>query len=570
MLYNRLMDSSLNTKHCRDIRNSQKYDSHEHDRNDADIIISDHIDEDDSFSLWSCLHCTYQNTGESRKCMMCGAPNYSLFIKEENENEYALADFDITTNNRSKRNKKKRNNRRKKRGKQAMTTDFEDYWMGMKQSLDEHQTAAIRGRKHEERRAAIHGKFTKGLKLRAVVYYRYYLPFIRRDPQMVQHEHVDIETGSDHDLCIAYYAIKAEEMKLLNNNGNLISMTFDLRSFDKLKANRMIGNAMKQLNVTRSRAFGDIPPKDIQKFIDKIGQNAASQYIQSDADNNNEAGILYEKALNVSVVLTLEQCTEFAFIQNNVSMQGHERAVLCDVPMKLKNFKLSQCEMRIQDKTYTFISDLDDDAIFIPLVSCPFESVYKASVYPMTYRSLKNKTVKRMVSRLITMTMDREDAEDMGMGIPTEQELADNLRFRECHHPFYNLLPLSFKVSRLMMDYIPIRHVIKKILVPFVGYNQMHYLRMELDIKYQSESSHDLCFVDDELFMEQVEEQKEYIFDGTKEPDVIEKRDKNRMLLDVEGHEYIDSSEEEDEESTKSWLRDIFGHSDFDSDSDEW
>eukprot|EP01083_Nonionella_stella_P064505 168175_1 len=140
-------------------------------------------------------------------------------------------------------------------------------------------------------------------------------------------------------------------------------------------------------------------------------------------------------------------------------------------------------------------------------------------------------------------------------------EMEDNLMFSKCHEPYYNVLPLSFKLSRVLTDFIPVRHIVKRILIPYVGYNLMHCNEQE-DIEY----------VTDEYFEELMSQRGS---SHSRRCHILEENgkvyDKDIVLLSVDGYEYVDLSNSEDEEygSTtsdhSSYFFDLFG-----SESDDW
>ena len=94
-LHNRLRNKAHNLKDCHIIIKTQDHLTYVYDNN----THSDQIEEIKSFSIWSCINCTYQNNASSLKCQICNTPNYSINIKPDNNasneqhNNVSLADY---------------------------------------------------------------------------------------------------------------------------------------------------------------------------------------------------------------------------------------------------------------------------------------------------------------------------------------------------------------------------------------------------------------------------------------------------------------------------------------------
>merc|ERR1712039_1125465 len=56
-------------------------------------------------------------------------------------------------------------------------------------------------------------------------------------------------------------------------------------------------------------------------------------------------------------------------------------------------------------------------------------------------------------------------------------------QFDECHSPNCNLLPLSFDLSRVLMEYLPCLAVLKDILIPFIGYTSVNMYSVVMEAK---------------------------------------------------------------------------------------
>merc|ERR1712130_309210 len=230
-----------------------------------------------------------------------------------------------------------------------------------------------------------------------------------------------------------------------------------------------------------------------------------------------------------------------------------------DIPLKLQNFKLIQCsikcledgqEAKSQESSYQYIAENRSD-VYIPIYSCLYESAYKSRSFEWTFNKLQNVKLKKMVSKLISCYAQNEEQSPV---FPPISVMMNKLKFDECHKPYYHLLPLSMRVSRVMMEYIPIRHILKGILIPLVGYEENagdcsfgEYMKFRCSKDYDS-----------------------YVFQGTKHP-ISVKSEEDCIVLTRDGQRGLEVDDEEESESTTWGWGDmnIFGD-DSDSSEDAW
>ena len=222
-----------------------------------------------------------------------------------------------------------------------------------------------------------------------------------------------------------------------------------------------------------------------------------------------------QKHLEFQVTLSLEKHSEYEVIDDSheytVKQSGSypyrlsrgrvmrvNKPVL-DIPLKLRNFKLIQCsikcledgqEAKFQESSYQYIAENRGD-VYIPIYSCLYESAYKSRSFEWTFNKLQNVKLKEMVSKLISCYAQNEEESPV---FPPISVMMNKLKFDECHKPYYHLLPLSMRVSRVMMEYIPIRHILEGILIPLVGYDEMYYLSMNLKVPYPVGQSGGQCY----------------------------------------------------------------------------
>jgi len=266
-----------------------------------------------------------------------------------------------------------------------------------------------------------------------------------------------------------------------------------------------------------------------------------------------------------------------AFYQPNPPFSKLYKSDINDVPMKLKNFRLLHCALKCKDlddentESVSFeylLPDKDDSMardVFLPIYSCPYPSAYTSKTFPYCYNLLQNTTIKQVVARMITEDHITEDSP-----YPSVNEVARKLTFSECHDPHCNLLPLSFKVSRLMMDYLPIRHILKRVLIPYLGYNKMHYLSMTVRVRVP-ETSADLFGGTRGKDWLAKKGRRQDLFIGTKHP-VQLRSGAECTVLSVDAHDFEYESPDEDDDYSSSSSSPVAGglfwdSSDWNSDS---
>merc|ERR1712130_894291 len=159
-----------------------------------------------------------------------------------------------------------------------------------------------------------------------------------------------------------------------------------------------------------------------------------------------------------------------------------------------------------------------------------------------------------------------------------EEEVMKKLKFDDRHEPYFNLLPLSFRLSRLMREYLN-RQIVDNVLIPYVGYNEMSYITMKAQVKYQQNGVEEKGAGDDELFCEWGKTvQRKYIFERTGNPvEMVSGRE--WTVLEMNGEKYDGplfhgSYHGVEEESSSSDLGvgnlfDSFWDSDLDGSSDD-
>ena len=54
-----------------------------------------------------------------------------------------------------------------------------------------------------------------------------------------------------------------------------------------------------------------------------------------------------------------------------------------------------------------------------------------------------------------------------------------DLKLNECHEPYFNLLPLSCKLSRLLFNYLPSNDILCQVLIPLIGYDLFYYILID-------------------------------------------------------------------------------------------
>eukprot|EP01083_Nonionella_stella_P282371 960849_1 len=82
-LYTRLNNKATYTMNCHHIIKTQDHVSFVYDKEETNL--SDHTDEFDTFSVWSCLTCSCNNSHQTFKCQMCNTPSAT--------HEMTLADY---------------------------------------------------------------------------------------------------------------------------------------------------------------------------------------------------------------------------------------------------------------------------------------------------------------------------------------------------------------------------------------------------------------------------------------------------------------------------------------------
>eukprot|EP01083_Nonionella_stella_P140330 430155_1 len=535
----------------------------------VDIDASDMYMSDDCYVI--CHTCAHLNDRHSTKCSGCKtilAQNTAIY-----SGDYRLTGININDLLKSKPRKPKQRRKKRKQKRPGISRNFEKYWNEMRQSYDECDRIASR-RRRRKKHFKPNGAFNTNLKFQVVIRscekkYTYYWTSYgalldKYDRRSLVFEN-EININPNVKIMLSYFAVKDGVRFAESSASNVISTNFAYATHSFLQKRKLLKTVHQKL---RDPNIERIPNSIIKEFITKSTVNIDEYVTVKETTDDIE----YRHSLSFGILISAHQSIEYDFLQNNAHMIGSHTEVLTDVPMKLKNFILSQCTVHIHDndtnqnETYNFISPVENN-IYLPIYSCPYASIYSANAYPKTFDMLKNYQLKQFVMRCIKSCVGNNTFNRDTMGT-----IQENLLFSECHEPYYNLLPLSFKLSRILTDFIPVRHIVKRILIPYVGYNVMHYVSMECDIVFDNEQE-DVKYVTDQYFEELMSVRGP---SHLRQCHVLEDNgkvyDKDIVLLSIDGHDYVDLSDSEEEyRSTtsdhSSYFFDLFGSG---SGSDDW
>eukprot|EP01084_Bolivina_argentea_P281180 481052_1 len=520
----------------------------------ADSFLSDIIDLDYNGEEYfiNCDTCGILNADDAIVCKQCNVLINQYIPDTCTYNDVHQIDVSYVS---------KKKHKKIKRRKCKKSNAFETYWKEMKRYHDEYKILTLQKKKYLQKThkyASLKGHFNENVQFKICVgstirrwgYWRQdHDSGLARNDSFVFTKSVKL--NKNVQLNIMYSAVKNNQQ----HRQNLI--LFGTNTYNFLKQKRLLGITTKTL---KDADIQHISKKYIHQFFCKNSTHI-DEYIGTNIEPVKQ--ILFQHSLRFSVIMTLDQHTEYAFLLNNIRMKKNNDAVLMEVPMKLKNFSVKECSIMIHDmnrytdKLYHFTAP-EDEEIYTPIYSCPFESVYNADVYPKTYVLLQNYHLKKVVKKCMMACFGSNENINIAM---------DKLQFGECHEPYYNLLPLSFKLSRLLVEFIPVRHIVKRILIPYVGYNKLHYIKMETVINFEKENE-EIEYASHQYFEDRLSRWTLYV----RKPHILEKngmeRNNDVVLLSIDGHEYVEESDSGDDSewstsNGSSIFIDLFG-----SDSD--
>jgi len=133
------------------------------------------------------------------------------------------------------------------------------------------------------------------------------------------------------------------------------------------------------------------------------------------------------------------------------------------VPMKLTNLVLHECQIEIvehdtQRRSLRRYTQHDPEAlkamIYVPIYGCAFDFIYRwfALKEPASPLQLSNNVLRALVSWFVRYSDHTICA----------NSLLSSLQFAECHEPYYHCLPTTFKLSRILIRFIPVMHIVRR------------------------------------------------------------------------------------------------------------